>query len=139
MVAAAVAAGGCGGKRASPAPASSVEDAALAVAKALAKGDAQAAAECLDLDAIARSENPDWDSFPSGQRGQIRTKMRDEKRAELEGLKGMFAGAGGELKARAQGNAVTVLGASGPVAVVTVSQSGSGYRVLSISASGASR
>lgn len=46
--------------------------------QAMKSGDAEAAADVVDFDLIAAAANPDWDSIPPGQRGQITDKMRED-------------------------------------------------------------
>lgn len=140
VAAIALAAISCSGRAPSETTAKSPSDAALAVAKALAKGDAQGAAAYWAYDSEARRQNEDWDSFPAGQRSQIKAKLRAEKAEELRGLASTFGNAKGEMKARAQDLTVEVLDDQGVIARMTCAKAvAGGYQVESISTGSGAR
>ncbi len=123
---------GCGGKSPTEASGASAEEAALAVAKALQEGEPARAAAYWAYDAEARAQNPDWDSFPPGQRGQIKAKLRESKAGELQAMVSAFQAAGADLTAQVEGDVVALSGQAGPVAYVRVVSGEGGYKVSEI-------
>jgi hypothetical protein len=71
---------GCGGKSTPNSP----EAVAQAFADAMAAKETGRAADLWNYITDARKSNPDWDEIPSGQRGQIISKLEDAKQGELQ-------------------------------------------------------
>ncbi|NLN89908.1 MAG: hypothetical protein GX134_07070 [candidate division WS1 bacterium] len=120
---------GCGKKAPAEAAGQTPEETAKAFAAAMASGDTKTAAAYWAYDAQARQDNPDWDSFPPGQRSQIKAKLRKSKAEELRAGASVFAGADKGAETAAQGDQVTVSGSGRALAVISVTQSDSGYQV----------
>ncbi len=120
---------GCGKKTPAEAAGDTPEAAGTAFVQALVAGDTRTAAAYWAYDAQARQDNPDWDSFPPGQRSQIKAKLRDEKASELKSSASVLAGAGRNLEAVTQGDQVTVSADGKPLAMVSVVRTDKGYQV----------
>ncbi len=97
---------------------------------AMGRSDYAAAAELIDFDAIAAAANPDWDSFPAGQRTQITARMRDDTEA---GLRSMGYPAGG-MTAGAPAvdgqDATVVATGGGKTLTLTLRQGQQGWRIV---------
>lgn len=124
---------GCGKKTPAEAAGQTPEEAAKAFATAMATGNTMEAAAYWAYDAQARQDNPDWDSFPPGQRSQIKAKLRESKAGELQGSTPLFARADRGAETSAQGDQVTVSADGRPLAVISVTKSQSGYQVTGFS------
>jgi len=120
---------GCAKKAPAEAAGQTPEETAKAFAAAMASGDTKTAAAYWAYDAQARQDNPDWDSFPPGQRSQIKAKLRESKAEELRAGASVFAGADKGAETAAQGDQVTVSASGRALAVISVTQSDSGYQV----------
>ncbi|MBD3176102.1 MAG: hypothetical protein GF320_13060 [Armatimonadia bacterium] len=131
-VATCVALVGCGGGTPTSSAGDTPEAAAKAFAQALADDNTELAATYWAYDEQARKDNPDWDSFPPGQRSQIKRKLRESKASELGSHTGLFADVSGALEASAEGETVTVSADGQPLAVVSVTKTDAGYQVAGL-------
>lgn len=101
---------GCGGKPTPDTP----EAVAQGFADAMASGETGRAAELWSYVSEARKGNPDWDEFPSGQRSQIVSKMKDMKEDELRPQTARFAAGMQAGTASVSGTSATVQLEGGP-------------------------
>jgi len=107
---------GCGSKPAHDTP----ESVAQSFADAMAGGDTVQAAELWSYVSEARKGNPDWDEFPSGQRSQIVSKMKDMKEDELRPQTARFTTGMQAGTASVSGGSATVQLEGGPRGSVLV-------------------
>jgi len=104
---------GCGAKK--PVAGATAEETAKAFADALNAKDLKRAADAFDYVTFARANNENWDDIPSGQRGQIINKLKEQKLPELETLAKKL---GGNIKCGpAQDGVVALTGDAGTVNV----------------------
>jgi hypothetical protein len=127
---------GCGGGTPTEVAGETPELAATEFAQALANGNTELAAAYWAYDEQARKDNPDWDSFPPGQRSQIKRKLRESKASELGSHTGLFADVSGALEASAEGETVTLSAGGQPLAVVSVTKTDAGYQVTGLAPMG---
>ncbi len=131
-----IAGAGCGKSAPKEAYGATPDEAALAFAKAMQAGDAETAASYWAYNEESRRQNEDWDSFPSGQRGQIIAKVREERIAALGQQAAAWKAASGDLTAQAAGDAVTIVAGGAPVAQVTCVKAKEGYQVIEATTAG---
>ena len=81
---------GCGRPRtiASESPRATAE----AFVAAMKAGDHQSVVAGYDYEQTARTENPDWEQFPEGQRTLIIGRLQEAEAQKIEALAGMMAG-----------------------------------------------
>jgi len=122
---------GCGRKKAwTETSGNSPMAAASGFAEALRTGNLDEAAGYWAYDTEAKAQNEDWDSIPSGQRQQIKSKVRQDRIKSLKPLVDAVKQGKGALHATGNGPKVAVIDDNNAtVLIVTVAQEGSGYKV----------
>ncbi|MGC9318972.1 MAG: hypothetical protein ACP5KN_13145 [Armatimonadota bacterium] len=106
---------------------------AQAFVEAMGVADYGAVAAGFDFEAVARQQNPDWDTFGQSQRNLIIDKLEEDKAAQLEALAGMMAGEGrvGEPQMHDGGATVPVY-VAGSTIRLHMTQREDGWKILRI-------
>ena len=113
------------------------DSAAQAFVRAMASGDLAGAADQWNYVNDARRQNEDWDTIPSGQRGQIIAKLKESKQRELEAMKAYFGSVMKAEPAQTTSTTATIQVSGGPQGAVTLQleQADGTWGVVAVTAS----
>jgi len=99
---------------------------------ALEAGNWSKAADLMAWEQIARSQNPDWDSFPASQRNLIIGRLKEQQRSELQSMASRVAGAQIGAAQIKDNTAILAVQSQAGAATLTLKKGKKGWEVLSL-------
>ena len=113
---------------------------AEAFVKAVKAEQYDAIAAGWDYETYARTENPDWDSIPEGQRKQIINKLMAQRAEAVKAMAGMFSGDVEVREPQVRGNrAMTELATGTTLLRMMLIQEDGVWKILALTEQGAAQ